>query len=335
MDLIETPEQLRGWVPIRVNWRGADPLIDWCYAGDCRFTEPFFDHTVERLLQVPFNLVFRRLTSLEALKLAATQLESLPPTGFIFHMSRCGSTLVSRMLASFPQNVVISEASTLDWMIRANVRRPGISEEEQVDWIRWMVGALAQKRTPDSRHFFVKFDSWHTLYFDLIERAFPNVPWIFLYRQPVEVLASHLKQRGAGTIPGVIEHRIAGLTIEDALNFSAEEYPAVVLAEICRAALNQRDNANGLFVNYERLPDFAGAEMLEHFRLSYSDQERSLMKAAAQYNAKNPAVQFVRDSEQKQREAGSEMHHYSEKYLMPIFDELEAASRSANLSARF
>lgn len=323
MDLIESSEQLRGWMPIRINWHGDEPFIDWVCAGDARFTEPFFDHTIERLLKKPFNLAFRRLTCIDALRLCATELPNIKPTGFIFHMSRCGSTLVSRMLASLTQNVVISEASPLDWMIRANIRRPHITDEEHIDWIKWMVGVLAQKRAPQAQYFFVKFDAWHMLYFDLIERAFPNVPWIFLYRNPSEVLVSHEKQRGAGTIPGVIEHRIEGLSLEDAINFRSEEYPAFVLAEICRAALTQR-NANSKFVNYTQLPDFVYEELLRHFALEYSSDDIAQMNDAARYNAKTPKVKFTGDTEDKRRTARGEIDAIAEKYFATIYEELEA-----------
>lgn len=327
MDLIESVEQLSGWIPIRVSWCADEPDIDWIYARDARFTEPFFDHTIERLLQKPFNLAFRRMTSIDALRLSANEQPSIQPTGFIFHMSRCGSTLVSRMLASLRQNVVISEASPLDWMIRADVRRPQITEDEHIDWIRWMVAALAQKREPQAQHFFIKFDAWHMLYFDLIERAFPRVPWIFLYRNPAEVLVSHEKHRGAGTIPGVIEHRIKGLSLEDAINFPLEEYPAFVLAEICRAALAQRDNTNGKFVNYTQLPRFVYEDLPRHFDVEYSNDEIAQMDEAARYNAKVPGVKFTRDTEEKRRDARGEIGRIAEHYFAAIWEELEAAPR--------
>lgn len=327
MDLIERAEQLTGWLPIRVNWPGAEPMIDWVYAGDACFSESFFDHTIERLLQKPFNLAFRRLTDVDALRLCATELPTIKPTGFIFHVSRCGSTLVSRTLASLEQNVVISEASPLDWMIRANVRRPEITNEEHINWIRWMMSALAQKRESCAEHFFVKFDAWHTLYFDLIEEAFPDVPWIFLYRNPAEVLVSHEKQRGAGTLPGVIEHRIDGLSLIEALQFPPEEYPAFVLAEICRAALTRRDSVNAMFVNYAQLPQFMYGEILRHFNVDYSSDDIARMSEAASYNAKSPSLKFTSDTEEKRREASGEIDAIAEKYFGTIYEELEAEAR--------
>lgn len=327
MDLIEKAEQLKGWLPIRVNWREPEPLIDWVYAGDTRFTEPFFDHTIERLLQKPFNLAFRRLTDIDALRIGVTELPTIKPTGFIFHMSRCGSTLVSRMLASIEQNVVISEASPLDWMIRANVRRPEITDAEHINWIRWMMGGLAQKREACAEHFFVKFDAWHTLYFDLIEEAFPDVPWIFLYRNPAEVLVSHEKQRGSGTMPGVIEHKIDGLSLTEVLQFPPEEYPAFVLAEICRAALRKRDSANGMFVDYTELPQLMYGEVLRHFNVECSADDIARMSDAAGYNAKSPSVKFTSDTEDKRREAKGEIEAIADKYFGTIYEELKAAAR--------
>ncbi len=326
MDLIDAPEQLIGWTPIRVQWHGTEPLIDWCFTGESRFTEPFFDHSVERLLQDPFNLAFRPLTPIDALRVASTEIPALAPTGFIFHMSRCGSTLVSRMLASLPQNIVISEASPLDWMIRANIRRPEITVDEHINWIRWMIGSLAQKRSPDAQHCFIKFDSWHMLYFDLIERAFPDVPWIFLYRNPPEVMVSHSKHRGSALIPGVVEYGIPGLGINEMVLHPPDEYSAIVLTHICKAALDHRNNKNGVFVNYNRLPDFVSSEMLRHFDVDLSDKDISTMNAAARFNAKDPGVEFASDTKEKRNEASGEIMRISDKYLMPLYAELESAA---------
>lgn len=333
MDLITDAQQLNGWMPIRVKWNGPDPLIDWCRVDGERFAEPFFDHTIERLLQRPFNMMFRRLTDVTALETAANGLETIRPTGFIFHVSRCGSTLVSRMLASLPQNVAISEASPIDWMIRADVRRPEVTDEERVAWIRSMILAMAQKRMPEAANFFVKFDAWHMLYFELIERAFPDVPWIFLYREPAEVLVSHQKQRGAATIPGIIEHRAQGLGINDALTASLEEYPARVLGRILDAAVKYADRPNGMMVNYRELPSFVTDELPRHFGVEFSGEDLAAIDAAAGMNAKNPKLEFVPDTEEKRAEATDEIRQYAEKYMTPAYEKLEkaAAARAATV----
>jgi hypothetical protein len=79
--------RLEGWTPVRLRWQDAQPVLDWCFVGAERFTEPFFDQTVQRLLRHPFNQLFRRQTPLAALAELHAHAPGLAPTGFIFHMS--------------------------------------------------------------------------------------------------------------------------------------------------------------------------------------------------------------------------------------------------------
>lgn len=327
--MTEIAGQLADWLPIRVQWEQSEPLFDWCYMGTRRFTEPFFSETIESRLRYPFNLLIRPLTGIDVLKQCYTMRPGLPPTGFIFHLSRCGSTLVSQMLAALPQNVVISEASPLDWMIRAKVRRPEITDEERISWIRWMVGALGQKRSAEAEFYFIKLDSWHIFDLEILTRAFPNVPWIFLYRHPLEVMVSHGRQRGGGTIPGVVEYQLPGLTFEDSLQISAEEYVARVLAKICESALQFRNHPNALFVNYNQLPQLVTSTLLKHFRVDYIDEDIDIMNSAARFDAKNPAVEFATDAAQKQSEADEKIRLISNKMLMPLYERLEAVRGSS------
>ena len=45
-----------------------------------------------------------------------------------------------------------------------------------------VVAALGQPQHPEERALFLKLDAWHTLELPLLQRAFPGVPWVFLYR---------------------------------------------------------------------------------------------------------------------------------------------------------
>ena len=99
-------------------------MLDWCRLGGRRFTQPFFDETISACLQRPFNLLFRRLTPIDALLEWQERSPAVPPSGFIFHMSRCGSTLAARMLAASPRNIVLSEADPIDSVLRATCATP-------------------------------------------------------------------------------------------------------------------------------------------------------------------------------------------------------------------
>jgi len=93
---------LAGWVPVQVNWQREGPVVDWCYLGARRFTEPFFEQTIHDCMRQPFNLLFRHQTSIEMLAELREIKPGLEPSGFIFHMWPSGSTLISQMLAALP-----------------------------------------------------------------------------------------------------------------------------------------------------------------------------------------------------------------------------------------
>src|SRR5262252_3155903 len=90
---------LDGWIPVGLHWAGARPMVEWRRLEGVRFGDPFFDMTLERAMGSPFRLLFPRWTGIETLEERASTHPGIPPSGFIFHISRCGSTLISQMLA--------------------------------------------------------------------------------------------------------------------------------------------------------------------------------------------------------------------------------------------
>ena len=318
MDLREL-EYFRDWLPVRCYWRENQAFVDWCFAGKVRLTEPFFDDSILKRFREPFNLLFRHQTPIEFLGELNEVSKGLEPTGFIFHLSRCGSTLVSQMLAALPQNIVISEAAPVDFVIRSQT----VPENSRVEWLRWMINALGQKRNKREENFFIKFDSWNTLELNLIKRAFPGVPWIFIYRNPVEIIVSHMRQRGSQMIPGVIKEILPEISFEESLKMPPEEYCARVLGKVCQSALDSLKNGDGLAVNYNELPDGVNASILKHFNVESIPQDVSRMMEAAKFSAKNPFLKFSNDSESKKKEAGEAAISAAEKFVNPFYEEFE------------
>ncbi len=321
---------LSGWMPIRIYWQDSQPVVDWCYLGNERFTDPFFDQTIERTLREPFPMLFRHQTPVEILSEIAGTEPSIRPTGFIFHMSRCGSTLVSQMLAALPQNVVISEASPIDSVLRANWRDPAITDDMRVAWLRGLVDAYGRKRDGREQHLYIKFDSWHTLSLDLVRRAFPAVPWIFLYRNPIEVMASHRRMTGAQMVPGNLPPGFLNLDYAALAGMSLEGYCATVLQRIGEAALLHVNGTARLY-NYSQLPEVVSPDMLGHFQAHYTSAEIARMQEVARFDAKNPSLPFVADAAAKSREATVQMRNLAEERLMPIYRRLESLRQSAQV----
>lgn len=314
-----TAADLENWIPARVFRREDDLYVDWCYIGQDRFADPFFDDTLSRRMNRPFSALFRHQTPIEFFGELHREEPGIYPSGFIFHMSRCGSTLAAQMLAKLPQNIVISEAAPLDSVLRC-----GESEEYIVERLRWTASALGRKRFEGESKFFIKFDSWNTLDMGAVRKAFPDVPWIFLYRNPVEVIVSQMRQRGAQMIQGGISLPITGLTAEQAYEITTEEYCARVLGKICESALVQGDDPNGLFVNYNELPEIMTEEVSRHFNIEYPAEDIEEMKSVAQFNSKTRQLSFTSDTKDKRESASDASREAAAKFVDPLYEKLEA-----------
>ncbi|HZS47993.1 MAG TPA: sulfotransferase [Blastocatellia bacterium] len=298
-------------------------MIDWCYAYDRRFTLPFFKDTVESLLQRPFNVLFRHQTSIEQLTEFCETYPGLRPTGFIFHMSRCGSTLISQMLATSSQNVVISEPEIVDAVFSSNASSRKFSNEQRVELLRCLIGALGQKRFSEEHRYFVKFDNWAVLDLPLIKQAFPDVPRIFLYRDPVPVMVSNLNEIAGKFLPSAVDPAILGLDYQSVFQMRFEEYLAICLNRFCQAGLDHLDDKTVL-VNYRQLPDFVLTDLPAVFRSEFSAEEIEAMKKVSTLHAKRPSAPYTDDTKAKQSQASEFVRQMTEKWVMPVYQQLEA-----------
>jgi hypothetical protein len=319
----ETPEPPDGWLPTRISPQAGKLYVHWAYFGAQRLRQPFFESEVYRGALQPPNRLFRYVTAIDKLAAWLERHPHLQPNGFIFHMSRCGSTLVSQMLAAVPSNLVVSEASPIDTVVQAAHWWPDLDEQRHAAWLASIVGAFGQQRGGDERRYFVKLDCWHTLALPLFRRAFPAVPWVFLYRDPVEVLASQVSQPGTQMLPRGIGPNLYG--IERAYGpGAAEDYYARVLAKVCEPVLRHYGQGGGLLVNYRELPEALFTAILPHFGVACGEADHAAMSDATRYDAKTPSLTFAPDSEAKQRGAGAATRAAAERWLRDPYSRLEA-----------
>ena len=248
----------------------------------------------------------------------------MAPAGFIFHMSRCGSTLVSQMLAAVPETVAISEARPIDWLARAS----WIPEPPRADWLRWMVSALGQRRSGRETNYLIKFDSPTVLALAFIRRVFPDVPWIFLYRDPEEVLVSHIREPAAAMSRGFVNDvTVIDAPMAEVLSMSAEEYAARVIGRLCELVTAGLDD-HGLLVNYTQLPEAVWGEIARHFNIKVSTDDLRLMREASARDSKRPRLRFDADrfeahGEHKRREISDAVRQAAARWILPHYEELE------------
>jgi hypothetical protein len=308
------PANKTGWIPARLKVIGGEAFIDWSWLGYTRFAQPFFDSTIQAAQSSPFNALFTYRTPIAALGAWYNLSPGLAPDGFIFHMSRCGSTLVSQMLASMPGAVVISEAGPLDWLARASA----IPEISRGDWFRWMAGALGQKRSGNETRYFIKFDSITTVALPFIRRVFPTVPWIFLYRDPEEVLVSHMREPAIAMTPGFINDVSV---IAASADITHEDYAARVIGKLCEHAAREIGET-GLAVNYTHLPEAVHGRIASHFNLDISAEDLARMTALVTQHSKHPRREFQPDSDSKRAEASAALREAATRWISPHYEKL-------------
>ncbi|WP_404336422.1 hypothetical protein AB2M62_19225 [Sphingomonas sp. MMS12-HWE2-04] len=278
-----------GWLPV-----SAGNLVEWLnFAGE-PLTDPFFEETAQRLAARPFNRLFRYRISLDALIVGASV--GVEPSGLIFHMSRCGSTLAAQMLAADPRNLVLSEPPPVDAILLDR----DLDDDAKVAALRALASAY-MREAPGAR-LILKLDSWHSRALPLLRRAFPATPWIFLYREPIEVIVSHLRQPGLHAVPGLVPADFVGLGEP---NLPGADYIARVLGQICGAVLEHWHLGGGMPIAYREMPEALVARILPHFGIEPGRKALAAMVDAGRRDAKRGGI-FASDSDAKRRAAPPE-----------------------------
>lgn len=312
-----TAVDLTGWTPVRISLGAGGTTVEWCHTAGVDFDDPFFDQTIERCLGHPFRLLFTAQTSLDDLVAWTNAHPGLVPAGFVFHGSRCGSTLITQALQEVPGTLCLSEPGPVDTVLRSMTG-------DRVDVLSAVVAALAQPRRPDDRHVVLKLDAWSILQLPLVRAAFPLVPWVFVYRDPVEVLVSQLGHRGFHMVPGALPESLLDLQAGEAAELAPEEFVAHVLAQLYAAGLAGHVPGRSLLVNHRDLP--AAAERIAaHFGIDVDAAGRAAMGAAAQRDAKNPLLPYVDDRSAKRQAAPPALLDAVARRVAPHYQALEAA----------
>lgn len=284
---------LRQWVPYKLLAEQEQTLCRWLYVGDKPFHEPFFDDTIARCRS---GMSFRphSVSNISLLKDWASALPAIEPTAIIFHISRCGSTLVSQLLGINPDHIVLSEVPFLDEVLRAPYKAHAYPAFEQMPALEGAIRFYGQKRTGNESRLFIKTDSWHVLFYKTIRRLYPHAPFILLYREPYEVIHSHRKKAGMQAVPGVIEPAIFGF--ETPLTTDMDAYMTNVIEKYLSVFIEIAENdPRALPVSYNEGMMHVMEKIADFIDLPLSREEYLQMQARCSYHAKFPDQVFTTD----------------------------------------
>lgn len=313
-----------GWIPSRLRIDGAECRVDWCYLGSRRFVEPFFRDTIQSAMQEPFNQAFWQDTSIDALIDWARERPGLAPTAFVYHASRCGSTLIARMLMALDSHVVMSEPPPIDSVLRAHFWIPGLASAVQAQWLAALLSALGQPRAGGETRFAIKLDAWHAFDWRLVKRAYPGVPSIFLYRDPIEIAVSQLQMPGAYMVPGILGPSQLVMKIGEVMAMPRVEFIARVIGHVLEAGLNMCVEGGARAVHYSELPDAVSSSLAELLGVEPVPETLGRLRECAIPDAKNPQFTFADDRARKQRAASDDAREAIARWAMPAYRDLEA-----------
>jgi hypothetical protein len=319
---------LKGWLPFDRLVAEGLPYLRWLDFAGVELSEPFFEQTVERVRSLRPREV---LTDLDALIELEKQTASIAPKGFIFHTSRCGSTLISNSLRVLDDSIVVSEAQALESLsgfLQSHSGEASLDALLRRVYLKACVNIFGQLRRGDERRYFVKFASPSVLQLGRIRKIWPDVPCVFVYRDPVEVIVSNVKKPGGWvqfeTNPSMTAE-VAGACESEMQNMSLEEFCARAFGRFCSIAAEQSDERM-MLVNYEELSVGKLLEVARFFGVAPTELEATAIGRASRLYAKDavPSRRFVDDAAEKRLAASSRVREMSERWALEAYQRLES-----------
>lgn len=250
---LTTPHPLSNWFPYQLELsENEEWLFRWMDMEDLRPIDPFFDETISRCrIRRVEKKRLPSSSSPEFLSEVATAIPQLAPSAFVFHVSRCGSTLLSQAFGEELENITIAEAPILDEILRAS-EKIKIADSEKKQWFMSAVRMMGQLRTGKESAYIVKLDSWHLHFYDILRSWYPDTPFFFLLRRPDEVLASHAKRAGIHSVPGMINKQLLKIDPEIDYGGNFSRFTADVLKGFYQKiyTIQQLQNPKNAFADY-------------------------------------------------------------------------------------
>jgi len=266
----------------------------WLNTFEKQFTEPFFDETILKIKGL--NSAHSAISSVSDLCMFeewAGGLNFVEPTAFIFHVSRCGSTLVSQLLARSHQHIVLPEVPFFDDLLRLPYQDAGFSPKDASRLLITAIKYYGQKRTGQEQHLVIKADSWHMFFYEQLRHLYPTTPFILMYRDPNEVFSSLKRMAGLQSVPGLIEPEVLGFGEEE----EVPQAPDIYIAKLLEKYLQQYlkiivTDDHFLLLNYSEGAMSLVKKIADFVHITFSQQDLADMDERSRYHSKKPGETF-------------------------------------------
>nr|WP_184223742.1 cupin domain-containing protein [Granulicella aggregans] len=310
------------WIPFRIDLNQRS--VRWIDIGLRPFTEPFLHQTI-RSLQKSVPSTKTKATPLRALLKVQ---EKTRLAGLIFHISRCGSTLLSNSLKHVDRAIVVSEPQPVGAILDLRARAEGGEDIERAGMLlKGVVQAYGIPRMGDEESLVLKLSSWNLLHLETFRAIWPGVPMVIVVRDPLETAVSCIEDppgwmQWQKKSPSKLE-RAFGWTKDEIQAMSAEIFCARMLGMFLSLA-RQAAAAGSLIVDYRDLTPDRVNEIAKLFGLAVTpDAQRLIVENFSRYS-KDPDLKRKHqdDIARKRNQASEELASAIEQWAQPSYREL-------------
>jgi hypothetical protein len=327
-----------GFIPVAVT---EDEYVVCLDVGDAELPEWKFRFAIEQLARTQglgayFAVPLHCLGEVDL----SQHIPLNDPTGFIFHMSKCGSTLMSRVLEQAASIQVIKEPTPLHenlWQyLTRHWQQEVTASQENLRIVRNIIQLLGRPRHATQKAYFVRFRSWNIAFSKIIQQAFPQSASLFMYREPTHVMASILNKPTTG-LPRLNDcgaaAYITGQSQAALQAMSALDYFTLFYQHYLELGLQLCDQHQAHCLNYKHMkPENLTKILQDTWQYQASDTDLTRMQAQFSVYSKDDSgkINFISDASEKQKQVTAEMQANSDRYLSGLFQTLE--NHSANIS---
>ena len=284
---------LKNWIPYKLVNLDGQLQCHWLNTRGIPFAEPFFDESIVKIKGL--NSEHAGTSSVSDLTLFeewSNELSAVEPSAFIFHISRCGSTLVSQLLTTIDTHIVLPEVPFFDDLLRLPYQHSDFTAQTTSRLLMAAMKYYGQKRSGTEQHLFIKADSWHMFFYEQLRGIYPNTPFVLIYRNPNEVFSSLRRVPALQSVPGLIEPEVFG--------FDRKEVPQaqdVYIAQVLEKYLQQylkiiATDDKCLLLNYSEGPMPMIRKIADFIPVDLSAQHLATMDERSRYHSKKPDTVF-------------------------------------------
>ena len=255
----------------------------------------------------------------------------IQPSGFIFHIGRCGSTLLAKALSRSRKTLVFGDAAShnaICHLLSYPKRQAPVATKRNIHRYRQLILSMARNRSGNYSNHIIKFTSLNLVFLDFILTTFPNIPTLLLYRDPVEIMVSFLRGKTdwIKSDDSKMHAFYTGLSVDAVSRLSVSERIQEYIGHLMNRALAAGQKKDICYLNYDQLTVDIMPEILTFFNLELTSAESAAAKSLFQQYSKHDFGKkvFLPDGQKKQQSAPAKLTAQIKGDLGPLYSALLA-----------